>query len=86
MPVETEDADGVETDPVETEDGEGAERSTPAWDVNEDNFVNILDLVLVSSDIGQEGPTPTDVNGDNVVNILDLVLVASHLGEYYEQP
>ena len=74
----------VEPAPVETEDDETVERSTPAWDVNEDGFVNILDLVLVRSNFGQEGPTPTDVNGDNVVNILDLTLVANHLGEYYE--
>ena len=83
-PVETEDGEVAEPDSAETEDG--VEHSTPAWDVNDDNFVNILDLVLVSSDMGQEGPTSTDVNGDNVVNILDLVLVASHLGEYYEEP
>ena len=97
MPVETEDGEAAEPMPMETEDGEvaepdsvetedGVERSTRAWDVNDDGFVNILDLVLVSSDMGQEGPTSTDVNGDNVVNILDLTLVASHLGEYYEEP
>ena len=97
MPVETEDSEGVEPTSEETEDGETVEpapegteteveRLTPAWDVNEDRFVNILDLVLVRLNFGQEGPTPADVNGDNVVNILDLTLVASHLGEYYEQP
>ena len=85
-PVETEDSEIVEPTPVETADSEIVERSTPAWDVNEDNFVNILDLVLVRLNFGQEGPTPADVNGDNTVNILDLTLVASHLGEYYEQP
>lgn len=79
-------ADGVEPTSSETEDDGTAERSTPAWDVNEDRFVNILDLVLVSSNFGAEGSVPADVNGDNTVNILDLTLVASHLGEYYEQP
>ena len=99
MPVETEESEAVEPIPAETEDGEVVEptateteeseiveRSTPAWDINEDGFVNILDLVLVRSNFGQEGPTPADVNGDNTVNILDLTLVANHLGEYYEQP
>ncbi len=97
MPVETEDSAVVESTSEETKDGETVEpvpegteteveRSTPAWDINEDRFVNILDLVLVRLDFGQEGPTPADVNGDNVVNILDLTLVASHLGEYDEQP
>ena len=84
LPVETEDR--VEPTSAETEAGETTERLTPAWDVNEDRFVNILDLVLVSSNFGEEGPVPADVNGDNTVNILDLTLVASHLGEYYEEP
>ena len=78
--------DEVEPTSAETEDGEATERLTPVWDVNEDRFVNVLDLVLVTRDFGEEGPTPADVNGDNVVNILDLTLVASHLGEYYEEP
>ena len=86
IPVDTEDGGTVEPTPEETEDTETVERSTPAWDVNEDRFVNILDLVLVSSNFGKEGPVPTDVNGDNTVNILDLTLVASHLGEYCEEP
>ena len=84
--METEESEAVEPTVTETEESEIVERSTPAWDINEDGFVNILDLVLVRSNFGQEGPTPADVNGDNVVNILDLTLVANHLGEYYEQP
>ena len=89
IPMDTEDGEVVQPTPaetVETEETEIAERLTPVWDVNEDGFVNILDLVLVSSNFGEEGSVPADVNGDNVVNILDLTLVASHLGEYYEQP
>ena len=86
MPVETEESEADEPTPTETEESEAVERSTPAWDVNEDGFVNILDLVLVRSHFGEEGSTPSDVNGDNIVNILDLTLVANHLGEYYEQP
>ena len=86
IPPETEDSEAVESTSAEVEDSETTERLTPAWDVNADRFVNILDLVLVSSNFGQEGPVPADVNGDNTVNILDLTLVASHLGEYYEEP
>ena len=70
--------------PTEIEDSEIVEPSTPAWDVNEDGVVNVLDLLLVSVDFGQAGPIVTDVNGDNVVNILDLRLVTNHLGEQYE--
>ena len=53
----------------------------PAWDVNEDGNVNILDLVVVSQNLGQSEPDNprADVNGDKEVNILDLVLVAQHL-------
>ena len=55
----------------------------PAWDVNEDGHVNILDMVLVGQNIG--GPIAAvpraDVNGDGSINILDLVLVAGHFGE-----
>ena len=50
-------------------------------DVNGDDVVNILDLVLVASDLGNEGKNlVSDVNGDEVVNILDLVLVARAFG------
>ena len=52
-------------------------------DVNGDGVVNILDLVIVSNNlgvpvVGQLSPNP-DVNGDNVVNILDLVAVAADI-------
>ena len=46
-------------------------------DTNGDGIVNILDLVLVASQIGQSGETGADMNGDGVVNVLDLVLVAN---------
>ncbi len=49
-------------------------------DVNGDGVVNIQDLVLVASSLGETGPTSADVNGDSIVNIMDLVLVAGELG------
>ena len=49
-------------------------------DVNGDGTVNISDLVLVASNLGQTGENAADVNGDGVVNIADLVLVAGALG------
>ena len=50
-------------------------------DVNRDEVVNILDLVAVAANLGDEGADlMSDVNGDGVVNILDLVLVAGALG------
>ena len=50
-------------------------------DVNGDDAVNILDLVLVAANLGDEGADlAADVNGDGVVNILDLVVVAGAIG------
>ena len=45
-------------------------------DVNSDGFVNVLDLILIASSLGQSGQNDADVNGDGVVSILDLILVA----------
>ena len=55
----------------------------PAWDVNQDGRVSIVDLVLVAKDLGSDAPANlrTDVNRDGVINIQDLILVAQHLGE-----
>ena len=55
----------------------------PAWDVNTDGIVNILDLILVGQDMGKTRPANprTDVNGDRKRTIADLVLVAKHIGE-----
>ena len=51
-----------------------------AADVNGDGVVNIQDLVIVSSHLGQDGQNGADVNGDGAINIQDLVLVAGELG------
>ena len=55
----------------------------PAWDVNRDGIISILDLILIGQDFGNANPTNerTDVNGDGVVNISDVVVVAGHFGE-----
>ena len=46
-------------------------------DVNSDGSVNILDLILIASDLGNTGTNlVADVNGDGVVSILDLILAA----------
>ncbi len=67
--------------PVATQGAEIVEPPRPAWDVNKDGVVNILDLTLVASRFGETGDIDADVNGDGIVNILDLTLVASHFGE-----
>ena len=45
-------------------------------DVNSDGNVNVLDLILIASSLGQSGQNEADVNRDGVVNILDLILAA----------
>ncbi len=54
----------------------------PAWDVNQDGRVSIVDLVLVAKDFGSNGLANlrTDVNRDGVINVQDLILVAQHFG------
>ena len=58
----------------------------PAWDVNQDGRVSIIDLVLVANDLGSGAPANlrTDVNRDGVINIQDLIIVAQHMGESTE--
>ena len=53
----------------------------PAADVNRDDKVNIQDLVIIASEVGQIGETDADVNGDGIVDIRDLVIVAGAFGE-----
>ncbi|RKU14703.1 hypothetical protein C6503_14830 [Candidatus Poribacteria bacterium] len=52
----------------------------PTVDVNGDGLVSILDLVSVSTNLGQMGQNPADVNGDGIVDIIDLLKVASEIG------
>ena len=57
----------------------------PAWDLNRDGLVDIIDLVYVAKFFGQPrppviNPTP-DINDDGAVNIFDIILVARHFGD-----
>ena len=46
-------------------------------DVNNDGSVNVLDLILITSNLDTKGANlAADVNRDGVVNVLDLVLAA----------
>ena len=68
---------------------ENAEITKPTGlkeDVNGDGQVNIADLVLVASTLGETGQKTADVNDDEQVNIADLVLVAGALGTSASAP
>ncbi len=55
-------------------------------DVNEDGVVNIVDLTLVSSNMGKTGEHIADINGDGIVDIVDLTLVAAAFGNGVAAP
>ena len=74
------------TGQIELVDVETTEPKVLEADINGDGVVNILDLVLVASNLGQTGQNAGDVNGDGVVNILDLVKVAGALGNAAAAP
>ena len=65
-----------------------AEEPEPDGDVNQDGIVNVLDMIFVAQNLGQEPPSDSraDVNSDGQVNILDLVFVAEHLSQNAAAP
>ena len=62
---------------------EGDGPTKPAWDVNQDGQVNVLDLILVAQYLGEDASVnrQADVNADGTINVLDLIVVAQYLGE-----
>ena len=56
-----------------------ADPESMSADVNKDGVVNVQDLVLVASKIGEQGENAADVNGDRIVDIRDLIVVAGEL-------
>ena len=79
------DSDGSGVSP-QLEGGQVTEPSKLEGDVNNDSVVNIQDLVLVASKLGETGQNAADVNGDGVVDIRDLVKVAGALGNAAAAP
>ena len=54
----------------------------PAWHIDLDGTVDIVDLLLVARAFGAAGDSGReDVNRDGVVDILDLIVVAQHFGD-----
>ena len=46
-------------------------------DINRDGVVNIQDLAIVGTRLGQRGQNSADINEDGLVDVVDIVLVAS---------
>ena len=58
-----------------------------AFDVNGDGNINVLDLILIVSELGNEGTNmAADVDGNGFVDILDLVLAAGMFEEAAAAP
>ena len=60
------------------------EADTPAWDVNGDGSINVLDLSRVGDRFGETGAPgwiPEDINRDGVINVLDMSVIGDHFGE-----
>ena len=56
-------------------------------DINSDGSVNVLDLILIASELGNAGTNlVADVNRDGVVNILDLILAAGMFNDAAAAP
>ena len=55
----------------------------PAWDVNRDGRVSILDMILVAQRLGETASanSKVDVNDDGTISILDLIIIAQHMGK-----
>ena len=57
------------------------EQEYPAWDVNKDGQVNVLDMSCVGQKFGQTGSPGwirEDVNKDGQINVLDMSLIGQH--------
>ncbi len=55
-------------------------------DINKDGVVNILDLIVIASNFGQEGDNVGDFNGDEIVNIIDLIMASATFGDMVAAP
>jgi hypothetical protein len=69
-----------------TPDVNDASLFLPVGDVNDDNFVDIADLLLLIGAYNQAAPAPgyslaADLNGDGVVDIQDLLLLIGNFNE-----
>lgn len=56
----------------------------PNWDINNDGYITILDLVLISNQYGSTGGygwNREDVDNNGIINILDMSLVSNHFNE-----
>ena len=62
--------------------------AAPNPDANHDGQINVLDLIVVASSLGEQPPSNplADTNKDGVVNLLDLVFVAEHLSQNAAAP
>jgi hypothetical protein len=59
----------------------GVAQPYAAWDLNNDNLINVLDMILIGqhwSESGSTGWSKNDVNDDGTINVLDMILIGQH--------
>jgi len=66
----------------------GPLKSKPAWDVNQDGVVDIIDVVIVTLAYGSTPQSPkwdprADIDKNGVVDIVDMATISAHYGEQY---
>lgn len=76
--VQAENIEGYTGDAVQT-----TVTVLPPWYLNGDMEVDISDLAIVGSHLGEATPE-CDVNGDGKVDLADLLIVGNHFGEKYK--
>jgi len=61
---------------IETWSGSAILISAGTGDVNQDGFVNLIDLIEIENGATDflTGYVPTDINGDNIVNLVDVLI------------
>jgi hypothetical protein len=77
------DVDGVAV-PVTVTDGSVTIQGCPAWDVNCDGCISVLDIILVGQHFGESGSPGwirPDVTQDGNISVLDIIVIGQHFGQ-----
>ena len=56
-------------------------RNFISYDINDDNFINILDIIMVINIIFEQisSENSADFNQDGVINLLDIIILVNSI-------